>query len=1148
MQAQKEGRLVLFVGAGVSVADPSSLPLFGGLADRVDDRLGMSTGGTPEERLQELADRELNVHAVVREIILESVAPNAAHEAVAALAMAGSAVRVVTTNYDRHLSECLSDGISDYASPDLPGSEDFSGVVHIHGSIAHEPDRLVVTKDDFARAYMQQNSPTLLFLQRLFASEVVLFVGYSLKDTLIDYIVRAATGKGRLFALTDKPDESRWNELDVLPVAYRSHDELPAALTEWARRASASYEEHDRRVARIVSGRVEGDALTPQDESYLADVVSDPDLVRIFTRHARGPVWFRWIAEGPGEKLFKPSAELGPAEMALVSWFLRHYDDDDTATEVLRLIVGNGGRLHEILWLNLAMTIDPRGGVSRETSSRMLLLLAEVAPAGLDEFGHLVRGLLRHCETPLDDEVFLELAYHAWSPKVRPVDSYLLPFGLWGPFEVACTDPHSYSQQPPYDPDMLSRRSHLAADLLSIVDGHLRRVCRISDIAGNPDPFGGRQAIEDHPQNHSWGSVDFLVDMARDLWEILAQDMHLTAIGYLQSWEASSWTVFNRLAIHGWIQRADVSPEEKIGWLLERDGWVSCYGLHHEAMRLIAETAANASEARIEMLIDQITADPESAGTGVVYNRLGWIARHAPRSVRAQTAFAEAKKAHPDFDMVEHPDLLWWSSSSFGPLPPEWIEGLSPQDLVDTLLAEPTGAVAVLLDHAVTGVPFDQSRYEWHRVLRSVHEATSLSSDAGLALLEALVDDPASKPEARQSLASSVLMELTNQESRVQTVNRHRAKIRPLVERVWDAGTAHWNTPTRASSESGWYTAAMNTWPGNLTELMIVKIAMQIEADPEIKTALDGDDGHLLAKITTGDSAETSLAQVMCARHLTFLYAADAAWTRQHILPMLDPAEDEERALRCWDAFLCDRSWSPQLLDDGLRRHFVAFAGHVHKCHHDAQLAFSRLAVDLCLSPDASDATGPPPWLAEYSANGTAATAASFISATAEALRDADAGTRTAEWHRWMHTHWQQRLSGIPRKLTREEASTLVDWALLLDDDFPTAVDLVVQSPASLQGSRMLSQLMFETRSGAGRLVRLLDLYPDATVRLIAHLLKHTDQEAAQNWQLGIIPLINELEPRATGTTFQPLREQVLRLGWNDTHSDSHLDQAAGGD
>ena len=46
------------------------------------------------------------------------------------------------------------------------------------------------------------------------------------------------------------------------------------------------------------------DELTPQDGSYLADVVSDLDLVRIVTSHARGPVWFRWGTKDPGANLY----------------------------------------------------------------------------------------------------------------------------------------------------------------------------------------------------------------------------------------------------------------------------------------------------------------------------------------------------------------------------------------------------------------------------------------------------------------------------------------------------------------------------------------------------------------------------------------------------------------------------------------------------------------------------------------------------------------------------------------------------------------------------------------------------------------------------------------------------------------------------
>ena len=281
-------------------------------------------------------------------------------------------------------------------------------------------------------------------------------------------------------------------------MAYRTHDDLPAVLSEWGQRAGATLDDHAQWVASIVSGQTVHDGLSPRDESYLSDVVSDPDLVRTFTEHARGPVWFGWVAEGSRTRLFTPSADLRSAEKALTQWFVRHHNDDDqTAAEVLCLIVQNGGRLHKTLWLNMAIASDPRGGASSETANRLLLVLVEAAPPGFD---YIVLRLLRHCETPRDDDLFLELVNSAWSSKVRPPDPYWLALQQRGPFQAACTDPEGDPKRRRYGRDEWTRRRLLAADLLSIVDGHLRRVHWIESIAGNPDPFYSRPGVEPHPR------------------------------------------------------------------------------------------------------------------------------------------------------------------------------------------------------------------------------------------------------------------------------------------------------------------------------------------------------------------------------------------------------------------------------------------------------------------------------------------------------------------------------------------------------------------------------------------------------------------------------------------------------------------------
>ena len=1133
VRAHKNGCLALFVGAGVSKPAPSSLPLLDGLADRVAERLDFSAEGTAEDRLQELDDRNLNVRAAARQIVSESVSPNAAHWAVAALAMAGPSPRVVTTNYDRHLSACLPEAAVSFEPPVLPSGADFSGVVYLHGSIAQDAAQLVLTRGDFARSYMAEGSPTLRFLHQLFVSQVVLFLGYSLNDTLMRYIVEAVNDNANLYTLTDKPDSADWQKLGIKPVGYRSHDDLPGVLNGWADRASASFEDHGRWVARIVSGPIAHDDLSPQDESYLTEVVADPDLVRIFTEHARGSVWFRWVAKGPGAKLFTPSEDLNATETALVQWFMWHHnDDEETATEMVRLIVENGGRLHETLWLNMAMAPDPRGGASRETVNRLLLVLCEAVPPDYPEFVPVVLRLIRQCETPQDDDLFVELVNRAWRPAVRPLNPALRPLEQLGPFEAACADPDGDPKRRRHDRDVWTERRHLAADLLSIVDNHLRRVHRIEAIAGNPDPFEIRPAVESHPQNQGATSVDFLVDAARDLWEILADDLSEVAIGFLYSWASSQWTVLNRLAIHAWTQRGDVSAEAKIAWLLEQDGWVGDHKLHHETMRLIAVTAPDASEDSIRALIDQIQSHRQPGDEQLVFNRLGWIAQHAPASTSARVAFDDARAENPDFEMLEHPDLLGWTELSFGPRPVEHIDGMFPHDLIERLEADPAAATAALLALAPADVPLQPLPDEWLQVLRAVDQATDLSPPAGLSLLETLIANAGDRPEARCSLASRVLTQLTASQSRQQTLEEHRDRIRRTMLALWDAGTTHWRTPLGPPSEMGWLYEANNAWPGHVASLILGMIAARIRVEPDAPGALGDDDKHVLQKVVIGDSHDAGLVQIKCAHRLAYLHAVDPGWTRDHIVPLLDPTADEQRAVRCWDAYLYDPRMSPELLDDGLQRHFVTFAQYANKCCEKSQQQYARLAARLCLAPDANDPSSPPPWLTSFSSRAPDSTRVAFISATAHLLREADSGTRQAEWGRWMHTYWAARLIGLPTNLIPDEESALVDWAVLLDDDFPTAVDLVLQSSAYLRKTSMLPLLMFDASRGEGPLIGLLDRHPDALARLIAHVLSNTPQDAAQRWYISMTRPMRELQARASTEAFERVRQQLVRLGW----------------
>ena len=93
----------------------------------------------------------------------------------------------------------------------------------------------------------------------------------------------------------------------------------------------------------------------------------------------------------------------------------------------------------------------------------------------------------------------------------------------------------------------------------------------------------------------------------------------------------------------------------------------------------------------------------------------------------------------------------------------------------------------------------------------------------------------------------------------------------------------------------------------------------------------------------------------------------------------------------------------------------------------------------------------------------------------------------------------QNRIDGLPQPLGDLEASALAEWALLFDDDYGAAVDLVLASPASLPSHSNLPFALSRASKGFGPIVHLIEKHPENTARLAAHLLKMTTQARAQN-------------------------------------------------
>jgi hypothetical protein len=303
--AQEQGRLAIFVGAGVSMGPPSNLPSFKQLTERIAENTGHDPTEPYDVFLGTLADAGVNVHTLCQEIIRNSVSsPAPLHEYLLRVSREPNRSRIITTNFDRHFSTAalqLGWDIPEYRAPALPVGHDFNGIVYLHGAIDDEPRRLVLSDSDFGRAYLTQGWASV-FLRAVFAEFAVLFVGYSHRDPPIRYLARGLDARGYRprYAVIGDGDVAEWRPLGITPIIYPlqtgpdAHGALTRAIGRWAEITELRPIDIEAQMRTILTAPrvVELDRI---ETDFIKRCLSKEETAQYFVRYANDWRWVEWL-------------------------------------------------------------------------------------------------------------------------------------------------------------------------------------------------------------------------------------------------------------------------------------------------------------------------------------------------------------------------------------------------------------------------------------------------------------------------------------------------------------------------------------------------------------------------------------------------------------------------------------------------------------------------------------------------------------------------------------------------------------------------------------------------------------------------------------------------------------------------------------
>lgn len=281
--AHEEGRVVFFCGAGISY--PAGLPGFKELVDEIYRLLNTEKEGLEEieykkgnyDRVLDLLERRFPgqraaVRQALTQILKPDLAPKGALDTHNALLKLGEnrdgKLRLITTNFDRLFYIAGTDSGNKFKfhiAPNIiiPKKSRWNELVYLHGLLPEEDDddaalnSLVLTSGDFGSAYLTEGWAAR-FASELFRNFVVCFVGYSIDDPVLRYIMDALAADRRAGETTPqawafgsyksgktpkKTNENRdkatknWLAKGVNPILYadqRKHSFLHKTLKNWS--------------------------------------------------------------------------------------------------------------------------------------------------------------------------------------------------------------------------------------------------------------------------------------------------------------------------------------------------------------------------------------------------------------------------------------------------------------------------------------------------------------------------------------------------------------------------------------------------------------------------------------------------------------------------------------------------------------------------------------------------------------------------------------------------------------------------------------------------------------------------------------------------------------------------------------------------
>jgi SIR2-like protein/uncharacterized protein DUF4020 len=1167
-RARAAGELVIFAGAGVSMGRPAHLPGFKDLARQIAEQsIGWKDSDAEAlDRYLGRAERQKGVDVQRRARMLLEVnrSHTPLHEYLLAIFALPAHIRLITTNFDPYFTsgaKCIFPGtrIPEYVGPALPPGKAFWGIARLHGALEQDQDRLVLTDRDFADAYMADGWASR-FLVPLFEQRTVLFVGYSLTDPLMRYLLHAVPPTNRWFALWHQDEIQQGTEHEIVPVPFNTteggdrYGDLNDGLKRWAWHVRAPASDHERELQRLISL---GPPASPLDADYVRARLATENGRLLFWNNAKDEAWFDWAV---GEGLVDGLTDLSKNDTALAfwaRWCLTNFSAG-SSPPLLRFLRGRPLSQQPIfvaeLVRHLWVTKDAIDPVVRRQLTAILVSHSNSSPLDPDSWEWLIEkyvderhyddafALLRAASRPrLLPVDRLYLAYEERESQSKELPSLSFRIDTWVPADdLRRVVEKKGAELASFDADRLL----MLGESQIVAAYELLDLARAANSQFDPLSFG-RTSIAPSGQDVGSSGEDVLIAIMRPAIDELANKhpalLEATAIRYSNSKRA----LMRRLGLYA-LAKCDACSSDAVLDRAEKDGWPRDLLVRPELYLLLATHYKRATEeARTELtraLADDSWWGPDfdSHDEHARFSLSRKLLRDAPDS-QASIDFAEAETlAHPEWAEGDPDGFLsrvevGWGGQEASPIDSTIMLGWTPGNALIELRAVyeqmPGEGDNYNLAGAIQGAA--KQNGEWAVALLELALITNNESDSRIAeaVLWGLRDAELSVDTKVRFLGALLLNGWTQRlthplamalEFMTGKLGRSaHVRLLDAFESVADLIFVRSQAEAPAITDRGWTERSINHPAGHAAQIWWHAANARNWVGDQFVLSIADHEKARWCRVLQDDSAAGDYARPILGMVTDRLSAGDFPWAVEHVFPYFDPRVHDSKSAQLWDGRLMQHQWRWTTFEalrpylDGL---FAESATLIPARSRDlgdwtAMLVAGKAQSELSLVQ-----------LQAFIRGATEDARVSFADSLPRYLDQLEAGARRKLWHDLLEPYWRDRRTNVPIALTAAEMREMINWTIALPEDAERVLDQLGMSPGD--HIEHADHILFAWTEDASWVIA----HPTAAVRLIGFLV---DRHSISQWSLdnAVAVISKAIQAGAERTAALVSAEGLVALG-----------------